>query len=32
MAVRTQDQIFAAVVVIAWLTVFGVAISRTIGF
>jgi len=32
MAVRSQDQIFAVAVVLAWLAVFGVAISRTIGF
>ena len=32
MAVRTQDHVFAAAVVVAWFAVFGLAISRTIGF
>ena len=32
MAVRTQDQLFAAAVIVTWLAVFGLAISRTIGF
>ena len=32
MAARTQDQLFAGFVIVTWLTVFGLAISRTIGF
>jgi hypothetical protein len=30
MAARMQDQIFAAVVIVTWLTIFGYAISRIV--
>jgi hypothetical protein len=32
MAGRMQDQIFAAAVIVTWLTVFGVAVTRAIGW
>jgi len=31
MAARMQDQIFAGFVIVTWLTVFGLAVSKTFG-
>jgi hypothetical protein len=32
MVSRLNDQLFAAAVIVTWLTVFGLTISKTIGF